>query len=149
MSAKRKVSCVWAYYTEETGTPYATCSSCLSQIKRGKDGDKASWSSKPLWNHLQKRHPAEYTEACGNRKKEDAETAKRRKIEEEKKAIYVNGTPKLQDFLSKKAKYVPDNPEQRELSNLLSTWIADGVLPYETIDNSRYYIVMRCFKCIL
>ena len=135
--SKRKTSSVWEFYSEELGTPFATCKVCNSRIKRGKDNDRTSWSSKPLWNHLEKKHRQQFQEASENRRMDD-DRAKRRKIEEEERsAIYVNGTPKLQQFLNLKTKYVPDNPEQKELSRLLATWIADGVLPYQIIDNPR------------
>lgn len=96
-----------------------------------------TWSSTPLWSHLQKHHPPQYHEAQAA-KKTGEEHQKRRRIEmDERKKIYVSGTPKLLDFVAAKAKYSPDSPEQKELSKLLSIWVADGVLPYGVVDNER------------
>jgi len=141
MSSKRKNSCVWSFYTAEETTPYAVCTACQARIKRGKEGERASWSSKPLWNHLQKKHPDQHAEASGNRRKDEESVKKRRTEQAQVAKIYVNGTPKLQEFLAAKTKYTPDNPEQQQLTKLLSTWIADGVLPYGIIDNRRYAVV--------
>ena len=136
--SKRTNSCVWSYFTAEEGTPYAVCNTCDARLKRGNDGERSTWSSTPLWSHLQKRHPPQYHEAQAA-KKTGEEHQKRRRIGEmdERKKIYVSGTPKLLDFVAAKAKYSPDSPEQKELSKLLSIWVADGVLPYGVVDNER------------
>jgi len=33
------------------------------KIKRGKEGSKKNWSSKPLWTHLETKHPVDYSKA--------------------------------------------------------------------------------------
>ena len=37
-----------------------------------------------------------------------------------------------------KPKYSPDNEQQKELGKPLTEWIADGVMPYELVDNNRH-----------
>ena len=139
MATKRKTSTVWAHFTEEPGTPSAKCHHCHSTIRRGKEGDRKSWSSKPLWSHLQSKHRSAFKEASQERAKDET-AAKKRKLEEKERAeIYVGGTPKLANFLEKKQKYAPDNPEQKSINDLLTTWLADAVLPHQVIDNQRYF----------
>ena len=43
----------------------------------------------------------------------------------------------MADFLQRKTKYSPDNTYKRELVKLLVQRIADGILPYEHVDNNR------------
>ena len=137
-SSKLKTSSVWSFYLEENGTPYASCKKCLMKIKRGKEGSKKNWSSKPLWTHLEAKHPVDYRKAMEERDIANSATKKRKLDEEERQAVYVSGTPKLAAFLDKKEKYQPDNSTQKQITEALTTWIADGVLPYNMIDNERF-----------
>ena len=41
-------------------------------------------------------------------------------------------------FREMKTKYSPDNEQQKELVKPLAEWIADGVMPYELVDNNRH-----------
>ena len=59
MTSKQKTSSVWPFFREDVGTPFATCTLCSSRIKRGKDGDRKNWSSKPMWTHLRSKHQTE------------------------------------------------------------------------------------------
>ena len=116
MSAKRKTSPIWQFYSEELGTPFATCKICQSKLNRGKDGIRNTWSTSPLWKHLESKHRPEFKVASDEQDREK-ETTKRRKLNEEKQGeIYVNGTPKLQSFMEKKTKYNADYPEQQKLT---------------------------------
>ena len=133
MASKQKTSSAWNYFTEEDGTPFAVCKLCSAKIKRGKDGDKKTWSSAPLWAHLRRKHQNQFREATESREKAEQAVKKRKLEEDERRAVYVNGTPKLGAFLEKKEKYKPNDPEQKSLTDLLTTWIADGVLPYELL----------------
>ena len=138
MSARKK-SEVWEHFTEDENTVFAICKHCFDKVKRGKDlNNRKSWSASPLWTHLQRHHPTEHKEATGQRALFEKH-AKRRKTEEYKRGnIYVQGTPVLPEYLKKRTKYSNDNEEQKELTKLLGEWIADGVLPYELVDNIRY-----------
>lgn len=142
MTSKQKTSSVWPFFREDVGTPFATCILCSFRVKRGKEGDRKAWSSKPLWTHLRSRHRTEFQNASDSREKAEQAAKKRKLAEAEKAEVYVNGTPKLTAFLDKKEKYKPDNPQQQKLNKLLTTWISDGVLPYELIDNNRYTFVL-------
>ena len=137
-TAKQKTSSVWAYFSKEFGTPFARCNKCSVKIKRGQDGNKKTWSSNPLWSHLKTKHGAEHIKALKERDNADQLTKKRKLDEAEKLAVYVNGTPTLEAFIEQKKKYQPDNATQKSITEGLTTWIADGVLPYETIDNERF-----------
>ncbi len=102
--AKRKKSEVWEYFIEESGTSVAACTICSTKVHRGRDDNRSSWSATPLWDHLKRYHPTVHQQAKTSRDKE-ASAAKRRKEESEKsKEIYVNGTPILLQFLTKKQK---------------------------------------------
>ena len=91
--SKRTNSCVWSYFTAEEGTPYAVCNTCDARLKRGNDGAPSTWSSTPLWSHLQRLQPPQYHEAQAA-KKTGEEQQKRRRIEmDERKKIYVSETP--------------------------------------------------------
>ena len=63
MTSKQKTSSVWPFFREDVGTPFATCTLCSSRIKRGKDGDRKNWSSKPMWTHLRSKHQTEFRNA--------------------------------------------------------------------------------------
>ena len=76
-TAKQKTSSVWTYYSEEFGTPFARCNKCSVKIKRGKDGNKKTWSSNPLWSHLKTKHGAEHIKALKERNNADQLTKKR------------------------------------------------------------------------
>ena len=94
-TAKQKTSSVWAYYSEEFGTPFARCNKCSVKIKRGKDGNKKTWSSNRLWRHLKTKHGAEHIKALKER--DNADQLTKIKLDEaEKLAVYVNGTPTLE-----------------------------------------------------
>ena len=95
-TAKQKTSSVWAYYSEEFGTPFARCNKCSVKIKRGKDSNKKTWSSNPLWSHLKTKHGAEHIKALKEREKAYQLTKKRKLDEAEKLAVYVNGTSTLE-----------------------------------------------------
>ena len=86
----------WAYYSEEFGTPFARCNKCSVKIKRGKDGNKKTWSSNPLWSLLKTEYVAEHIKALKERDNADQLTKKRKLDEAEKLAVYVNGTPTLE-----------------------------------------------------
>ena len=84
MTSKRKTSEVWSYFTEETGTPFATCNLCQSKVERGKEGERSSWSATPIWTHLSRYHEKEHKEARAQRQNEDdTDRAKKRKSEAE------------------------------------------------------------------
>ena len=67
MTSKQKISSVWPFFSEEIGTPFATCIICSFKVKRGKDGDRKTWSLKPLWTHLRSRHQTEFRNASESR----------------------------------------------------------------------------------
>ena len=74
---KRRKSEAWSYFVEVGDTAYAECISCKEIIRRGKDGERSSWSVTPLWAHLKRHHPELHTIADN--------AAKRVKLEDEKK----------------------------------------------------------------
>ena len=88
-------------------------------------------------DHLNRYHPKQYKVATDQRSNVEQENKRQELKEENKGDIYVNGTPKMADFLQRKTKYSPDNTYKRELVKLLVQRIADGILPYEHIDNNR------------
>ena len=135
-TAKRNKTSVWSYYSEECG-PSARCNKCSAKIKRGKEGNRKTWSSNPLWTHLKTKHAEDHRKAMQERDIANQATKKRKLDDEERQAVYVSGTPKLAAFLEKKEKYQPDNSTQKKITEALTTWIADGVLSYEMIDNER------------
>ena len=108
-TAKQKTSSVWAYYSKEFGTPFARCNKCTVKIKRGKDGNKKTLSSNPLWSHLKTKHGAEHIKALKERDNADQLTKKRKLDETEKLAVYVNWTPTLEAFIEKKKKFRSTN----------------------------------------
>ena len=113
---KRKISCVWEYFTEEEGTALAKCTVCSTKIRRGKDGARSSWSATPLWNHLARFHPTESGTANAKRIT-DEELQKKRKLDQEaRQAIYTSGnTPRIDTFLDRKKKWQAGSKEQTEL----------------------------------
>ena len=140
ISGKRKASEVWSFFLASQDAPsYTLCKLCDVKVKRGKDGDRSSWSATPLWNHLKRHHPEQHRAASEQKDAVERDAKQRKLAEEKKKEIYIQaGTPKLSDFITKKAKYSDGNPEQIELINkILVDWIADAVLPYSCVDNER------------
>lgn len=137
MPKRKKTSEAWVFFTEDPATSTATCNLCATGVKRGKDGDKSSWSATPLWAHLKRHHPVEHAEAEKQRTLEAATAKKKKESENERQQLYVHGTPTLATFLTKKQKYLPDSPDQKESNKLLGDWIADGVLPYAIVDNPK------------
>ena len=117
-TSKQKTSLVWAYYSEEFGTPFARSNKCSVKIKRGKDSNKNTWSSNPLWSHLKTNHGAEHIKALKERDNADQLTKKRKLDEAEKLSVYVNRTPTLEAFIEKKKKYQPDNATQKSITCL-------------------------------
>ena len=107
-------------------------------MRRGKDENRHSWSATPLWVHLQRHHATEHAKAEEQRAKESNATKKRKGTDKERQELYVNGTPKLLAYVTRKQKYLPESKEQKDLNKLLSDWIADGVLPYAIVDNARF-----------
>lgn len=84
MTSKQKTSSVWPFFREDVGTPFATCTLCSSRIKRGKDGDRKNWSSKPMWTHLRSKHQTEFRNAAESREKAEQAVKKRKLAEAEK-----------------------------------------------------------------
>lgn len=147
---KRQRSEVWTYFTEVDGTPFAECIACQDRIKRGKDGDRSSWSATPLWNHLKRHHPTDFQIAdqervsTEKRVKLNAELTKKKSL-----SLYTHGTPKLADYVTRKEKYHTDSEEQKTLTKLLADWISDGVLPYSIVDNPRLVNILQSALLIL
>ena len=135
--AKRKKSEVWPYFTEEPATALAICKLCETKVRRGKDNDRPSWSVTPLWAHLRRHHPEEHRKAEEEREKGASVAKKRKDDKERREQLYVHGTPRLADYVTRKQKYLPNSKEQTDLTSLLSEWIADGILPYGIVDNKR------------
>ena len=151
MTSKRKTSEVWTYFLVDQGTPvFAQCLLCDMRLKRGKENDRVSWSVSPLWNHLKRNHPEEHSRASDQRSAVERSTKQRKVEEAKKKEIYTLAvTPKLADFIQKNTKYLEDNPEQNELTKLLVEWLADGVLPYNLVENSRSVTIDCNFVCFI
>ena len=68
------------------------CNKCSVKIKRGKDGNKKTWSSNPLWSHLKTKHGAEHIKALKERDNAGQLTKKRKLDEAEKLAGYPVGS---------------------------------------------------------
>ena len=140
LMTSRKKSEVWDHFSDDGNSPFAICNHCKTKVKRGKEDDRSPWSATPLWNHLKRQHPTRHNEATGQRTLHDQQAKRRRLTDEQRGNIYADGTPvmPLPEFLTRKTKYSKDSQEQKDLTKLLAEWMADGVLPYELIDNSRY-----------
>ena len=77
ISGKRKASEVWSFFLASQDAPsYTLCKLCDVKVKRGKDGDRSSWSATPLWNHLKRHHPEQHRAAS---EQKDAVEKRRRK----------------------------------------------------------------------
>lgn len=95
-------------------------------------------TTKPLWNHLQREHPAEYNEAKEEQQK--GKDAKKIKVDEknDKMAKYVLTQPTIQQTLDKNQVWPKSNPDQLLGEQLMIQWLADDMLPYRAVDNDRF-----------
>ena len=140
--SKRDRSLVISFFTDSDDNKLV-CSLCGYKMAVPKD-----MSTSTRRYHLKSKHKQSYDEMC--KKEDENKIQKKKKCEEEdtRRSSLVmlkpttSGEPSHQLTLKEAEtytrKYTPDDPAQVKSNSLLINWIADGLLPYTTVENEQF-----------
>lgn len=165
--ASSKTSPVWAYFSTTTDPNYLKCNigKCSAKLKLDKTG-----STKGLWSHLKHCHKKEHEVAQLEQKEksEGASAAKRKSdiyvvldpsnseqpstsaglpalspMSDVSSSSFMSLQSKISDIFPPLEKYKSGHLKQKELNYLLGEWLADAMLPFNTVNNLRFRAFME------
>ena len=141
LKSKKSDLLVWQFFSVCDDPCKAKCK-CGKVYTRGRT--PKSYSTKSLLDHLHRAHSAEYAQVKQKANKpEETRSNSPIRVLNDKPGSSTEKQPTLTDLVERQQPFGANHPMQRKLSHLVLEWIADALLPYNTVENDAFVRLLK------